>query len=261
MKKTIALLTGLMFVVSLAVAQGQAADKKPREVQVEMQGQKDSADSKQAQDKQVNEKANQTKDAQARQAENKMPNKTRENKPNESKGKPAFAGGKPENISQHLEKVQKMIEEKANKSPKGLSVAQESVAKKQRGISEAVHGLLATENLSGGIGKQVSQIARDINETVNETINAEAKIQKGGVGELLFGGNHKAADNLQSKVQENKQRINQLQNITQNCENCNEEVKSFMQNQIQKLQQEQDRLQNLAQKEKSKKGLFGWIWK
>jgi len=42
---------------------------------------------------------------------------------------------------------------------------------------------------------------------------------------------------------------------------CGEEVKAMLQEQIQNMEQEQVRLQQLAQNEKKNKGVFGWLWK
>ena len=44
------------------------------------------------------------------------------------------------------------------------------------------------------------------------------------------------------------------------CE-CSEEVKSMVQEQIQNLEEEQNRLKQLAEEEKQNKGIFGWLFK
>ena len=57
----------------------------------------------------------------------------------------------------------------------------------------------------------------------------------------------------------NQEKIQELKNLYQECE-CDEEVKNIIQEQIQNIEQEQNRLGQLAQEEKSKQGIFGWLF-
>lgn len=128
-------------------------------------------------------------------------------------------------------------------------------------VSNAVHSLLAMENLIGGIGEEVSQVARDINKSTEKTIEAEEKIKKRGwFIKIFFGGDEKAVETIQSEVNKNQQRLQKLEQLKQNC-NCSEEVRAMMQEKIQEIGQEQERLQQVAQEEKQNKGLLGWLWK
>jgi hypothetical protein len=61
-------------------------------------------------------------------------------------------------------------------------------------------------------------------------------------------------------VIQNRERIQELHRLVQECD-CNEDVRALVQEQIQNMEQEQTRLQELAQNEKEAKGLFGWLWK
>jgi hypothetical protein len=101
----------------------------------------------------------------------------------------------------------------------------------------------------------------NFNNSVQATIRAEEKIQtKSGFARFFSGGDEKSAAEIEAQVTQNRERIQELTQLRDQCQ-CDEEVKAMMQEQIRNMEQEQTRLQELAQKEKKSKGLFGWIWK
>ncbi len=137
---------------------------------------------------------------------------------------------------------------------------QQKVYQNQNQVREAVHALLATEDLVGSVGPQASAIAREFNNSVDKTIPAEEKIQKRNrVVAFFFGGDEEAAEDILQETDKNKERIQELKNLYQECD-CDEEIKSIVQEQIYNLEQEQSRLGQLAQEEKSNKGIFGWLF-
>nr|MBA4404813.1 hypothetical protein [Nanoarchaeum sp.] len=140
----------------------------------------------------------------------------------------------------------------------GLNEKQQKVYQNQNQVRLAVHALLSIENLTGGIGKNVSAIAREFNNSVMSTIRAEEKIQtRSGFTRFFAGGDETTATELESEVEQNELRIQQLTQLRNECQ-CDQEVKDLMQEQIQLMQQEQTRLRELAQQEKKSKGLFDW---
>ncbi len=135
--------------------------------------------------------------------------------------------------------------------------------KNQNEVRLAVHSLLAIgEALNGnGIGAQVREIARNFNNSIQATIRAEQKIEtKSGFARFFTGGDEEAAQELEQEAAQNQQRIQQLEQLKNECE-CGDDMKALIQEQVQQMQQEQERLQELAQKETKSKGIFGWIWK
>ena len=166
--------------------------------------------------------------------------------------------------TQQKQQVQAMIQDKQqemNQELEAFGKKEQKVYRNQNQVRLAVHALLAMENLTGGIGSQVSAIAQDFNNRINKTIQAEEKIQKRSAFKRFFaGGDHEAAQGIEQEVNRNRERIQELKQLKEQCE-CDEEVKAMIQEQIQNMEQEQNRLQELAQKEKKSKGLFGWIWK
>jgi len=152
------------------------------------------------------------------------------------------------------EREREMEQEMAN-----LGEVQQEIYRNQNRVRLAVHSLLAMENLTGGIGRNVSQIAREFNNSVQATIRAEERIQtRRGILRFFVGGDGEAAEEIEQEVNRNRERIQQLTQLRQQC-NCSEEVQAMLQEKIQAMEQEQNRLQQLSQNEKQNRGIFGWI--
>ncbi len=162
--------------------------------------------------------------------------------------------------SQELRSMIQSRKQVMEQEMQGMSEDMQKVYKNQNQVRSAVHALLAMEGLAGGIGKQVSDIAKEFNNSVKATIMAEEKVQsRGAFARFFAGGDHEAAEELENEVNQNRQRIEQLKQLKTQV--MNGEVQAVFQEQIQLAEKEQERLQQMAQEEKSSKGLLGWIWK
>ncbi len=160
-----------------------------------------------------------------------------------------------------LREITRQKQQEMNQQMETLRKEKQKIYKNQNRVRLAVHSLLAMEDLVGGIGPQVREIAREFNNSIKETIQEEERIQaRRGLLKFLIGGHKNAAEKLEEKVNRNQERIQRLRDLMESCD-CNEEVKAMMREQIQNMEQEQDRLQEVAGNEKKNKGLFGWIWK
>ena len=166
--------------------------------------------------------------------------------------------------AQSTTQLQEMVQEKQqemNQNLEGLGTQQREMIQNQNRVRLAVHALIGAEDLIGGSGPQVSGLARECNNSVQATIRAEEKIQnRGALTRLFAGGDAEAAKSLQGEVNQNQQRIQEMQQLIQDC-TCDEPVREMLQEQLQSMEQEQLRLQELAESELQSKGLFGWIWK
>ena len=60
-------------------------------------------------------------------------------------------------------------------------------------------------------------------------------------------------------IPDNNLTIGEISETPEDCLDCDEEVETMMQEQIENIEQEQGRLQQLVNKEKKSRGLFGWI--
>ncbi|RZN36974.1 MAG: hypothetical protein EFT35_07190 [Methanophagales archaeon ANME-1-THS] len=166
--------------------------------------------------------------------------------------------------AQKLSEVRVRIEQREQEmvqEMQSLGEEQQLVYQNQNQVRLAVHSLLAMEDLVGSIGPQVSQIAREFNNSVHATIRAEEQIQsRNRITRLFIGGDEDAAQEIEQQVIQNQERIRQLQQLIQACE-CDEEIRAMLQEQVQAMEQEQTRLQEVARQEKNQKGIFGWLWK
>ncbi len=125
-------------------------------------------------------------------------------------------------------------------------------------VRVAVHSLLASKELLGGIGSEVSKIAKEMNNSVATTTNAEAKIQaRNFFTRLFFGGDSAAADVIAQQVAQNQQRIDDLNKMLAEA-NVSADIQSTLRAQIAAIQEAQTRLQDLAQREQTQWGLFSW---
>ncbi|MDK2989198.1 MAG: hypothetical protein PWR16_727 [Methanoculleus sp.] len=122
----------------------------------------------------------------------------------------------------------------------------------------AVHALLGAENRTGGIGENVSAIAREINNSVRKTFEAEEQIRtRHGFMRFLFGGDAQAARLIEEEAQRNQERATELRRLIENC-TCDDETRTMLREQVRTIEQEQNRLRTLANEEMQVRGLFSW---
>lgn len=169
--------------------------------------------------------------------------------------------------SKQITNMSGLVEEiKAQNSTLGQEIhafksEEQKVYKNQNTVRLAVHALLAMENLTGGIGKNISAIARKFNNSVQSTINVEIKIQeRNPLVKFFFGGDEQSASDIQNQTAKNQAMLQELKQLEEKC-NCSTEIKNIIQEQVQAMDQEQSRLQQLAQAEIQNKGLLGWLYK
>ncbi|MBD3260381.1 MAG: hypothetical protein GF334_01665 [Candidatus Altiarchaeales archaeon] len=136
-----------------------------------------------------------------------------------------------------------------------------SVFQNQNRVRSAVHSLLALENFTGNIGPQISEVAKQINNSLKNTTKIEERIRaQSRLKRFFLGGDKQAANQLLHQVNQSRQRLHKLQQLKETNQ-LQSEVKTMIKKQIQKIKQEQDRLENLAKKEKKQRGILGWFFK
>lgn len=149
--------------------------------------------------------------------------------------------------------------ESLNATLRNISSGERDRIKNENEVRIAVTTLLNVEDLSGGIGRNVSAIARDFNNSASSTRKLEDRIQtRSSFMRLLFGGDREAARELATQTAQNKARIVELQQLISSA-SLNTEVRAMMEDQIQIVQKEQDRLAQLATREQQDRGFFGWL--
>jgi len=163
------------------------------------------------------------------------------------------------NVTEAREAIQQRVQQLEGET-QTMKGTEKEVYENQNQVRSAVFGLLAMEELAGGIGQEISQIAKEINNSVQSTLSAEEKIRgRSALVRLFVGGEKEAAQEIRQEVNLNQERIQELKQLKEDCGDCSEEAKILMAEQIQNIEQEQERLQQLAEKEEKSVGVFGWF--
>lgn len=171
---------------------------------------------------------------------------------------PIRAQAKAQNIQELREMIQARKQEIKNETEQKQEKLR-PIYQNQNRVREAVHAMLAMEDLTGGIGQEISQIAQEFNNSLETTIQAEEKIRtRNKVLQFFFGGNQKSAEEIDQEISQNQNRIKKLKELHSDCD-CEEELKSILGEEIEEIEKEQERLQELVVKEKQNKGFFGTI--
>ncbi len=164
---------------------------------------------------------------------------------------------------------QQLQERKQEQEAARLSAQQQGVPARYSNVSAFVHILLNESQNNAllgegprGIGTQVSEYARQFNNSLQVQIQAEERIEnRNSFVRFFAGGDEEAAGTLEQETVRNQGRIQDMQQLITRCQDCDVLVKEMLQEQLQEMENVQIRLQQLAQKEKQDKGIFGWLWK
>jgi len=149
--------------------------------------------------------------------------------------------------------------ESLNATLQNISSGERERIKNENEVRIAVTTLLDVEDLSGGIGRNVSAIARDFNNSGSSMRKLEDRIQtRSSFMRLLFGGDRDAARELVTETAQNKARIVELQQLISSA-TLNTEVRAMIEDQLRIMEKEQERLQQLATREQQDRGFFGWL--
>jgi hypothetical protein len=147
--------------------------------------------------------------------------------------------------------------ESLNATLQNISSGERDRIKNENEVRIAVTTLLDVEDLSGGIGRNVSAIARDFNNSASSMRKLEDRIQsRNSFVRLLFGGDREAARELATQTAQNNARIVELHQLISSA-TLNPEVRAILEDQVRIVQKEQERLQQLATREQEDRGLFG----
>ena len=164
---------------------------------------------------------------------------------------------------------QQIQERKQAQEQAGLPAGQQRVTARYSNVSAFVHILLnESQNNAlfgegaGGIGSQVSEYARQFNNSLRAQIQAEERIEnRNAVVRFFAGGDQAAAGTLEQETVRNQERIREMQQLITQCQDCDAQIMELLQAQLQEMEGVQTRLQLLAAKEKQDRVIFGWLRK
>ncbi|MFZ5376194.1 MAG: hypothetical protein ACOZAN_00795 [Patescibacteria group bacterium] len=124
-------------------------------------------------------------------------------------------------------------------------------------VAKQVQELLEVKT-KGGIGEQVREIAKEQNQaqlTIQEQLSKLKS--KGKIARLLTGTDRTAVKNLESQVEQNQLRIDQLEKLKIQLSNQGE-IETVEQT-IQLLNTQNESLQERISLEEKSSGMFGWL--
>ena len=108
----------------------------------------------------------------------------------------------------------------------------------------------------------MSQLGEQVQTSLASLAEAEEKIQTRSAFKRFFvGGDSEAVEKIKQLVESNQNRITEMKQILTACgADCDGEVKTELQTQLELVEQEQNRIDAVAQQEQEKKGMFGWMF-
>jgi hypothetical protein len=127
-------------------------------------------------------------------------------------------------------------------------------------INLATEVIESAQNLFGPRNLEVQVLVGEFKKTHEDSTEYEERFAKqSAFSRFLFGGDRDAAEEMEKTVAQNQVRVEMMNQMMQECD-CDEEAKKILQEQLQNMEQEQARLKEVALKEKSKRGVFGFLF-
>jgi len=133
--------------------------------------------------------------------------------------------------------------------------------REQAHVDLALFALSSAGNLSGTAGPELVRLAAEVNTSREYALRAEQQVRtRSSFVRMLIGGDREAAGQMVQYADQNQQRIQAMAQMLMNCSDCDPQVRVMLEEQVQVLAREQNRLLTLGQKEQADKGLFGWLF-
>lgn len=132
----------------------------------------------------------------------------------------------------------------------------------QAWVDLAFSALSLSGNVSGNAGPDLARLGAEVNTSYDDALRAEQRIAtRNSFTRMLFGGDRETAGLLIRYAEENQQRIREMEQLLVNCSDCDPQVRMTLEQQLQVLSQEQNRLLVFGQQELGDRGLFGWLFR
>ncbi len=148
----------------------------------------------------------------------------------------------------------------AKGQPKSVNPRSETARQNMSVVSQAVEELLTTQGAQGGIGQQISEVAKQQQQAQPEIEEQLNKLEaRQGLTKRLFGPDYKAIRNLNRQTERNQLRIRELQQLQNQVTNQADETQ--IQGVVHALVEQNTALQDQIQNEEQVASLLGWLIK
>jgi len=125
----------------------------------------------------------------------------------------------------------------------------------------AADAVVAAELMLGANGPRMSEIAREMNQAYAGMAAREEALQNRGRLQLfLFGQDDEVVAAVQQEMEQNQNRVEEMTQYMRNCEDCDQEVTQMLVTQIQNMEREHSRLQEVANEAAGQRGIFGFLF-
>jgi hypothetical protein len=146
-----------------------------------------------------------------------------------------------------------------NATLRNVSSGERERFKNENEVRLAVHTLLEMENVSGGIGHNVSAIAREFNNSASSAKTFADRIRnRNTITRILFGGDRDAAREIANLTARNRDHILELEQLLTGS-SLDADSRALMEDQVRIVQKEQERLEQLSKREQEDRGFFSWF--
>jgi len=151
-------------------------------------------------------------------------------------------------------------EGQAKGQPKSVSPRSETAREHMSVVAQTVEELLTTQGAKGGLGQQVSVVAREQQQAQQEIEGELDKLEaRRGWTKKLFGPDYKAIKNLNQQIERNRLRIRQLEQLQTQV--ANQADQTQIQEAVQALIEQNTAFEEQVQAEEQVGSLFGWLFK
>ncbi|MBU2592518.1 MAG: hypothetical protein ABH867_04405 [Patescibacteria group bacterium] len=151
-------------------------------------------------------------------------------------------------------------EGQAKGQPKSVSPRSETAREHISVVAQTVEELLTTQGAKGGIGQQVSEVAKEQQQAQQEIEGELDKLEaRRGWTRKLFGPDYKAIKNLNQQMKRNRPRIRQLEQLQTQVTNQTDQAQ--IQEAVQALIGQNTALEEQIRAEEQVGSLLGWLFK
>lgn len=148
----------------------------------------------------------------------------------------------------------------SNSDNAGVQLGKRDLTQVRSSVAQQVQALLSTQSAAGGIGDQVKQWAKTQQQSELKIQEHLTKIEsKTGLARSLFGPNYGSLNDLKQEVEQNRVRVQQLEQLGLKLTNQVDIIN--VQAMIELLNQENIALQEKINLEEANGGVLGWLVK
>lgn len=157
-----------------------------------------------------------------------------------------------------LQEIISIVEEADDEEIDDLDSKIQTIARNRNRVEASVKAFEVAQNMLGQYGQVISDTAQEIRNTHQNIIQNEEQIQSRGLlRHLFFGGDNQLAEEIQNQIQQNERRMQQIRQYLDDCD-CDENVRNMLKEQVRNMEEEHNRLKQVADTEVSQWGIFSW---